>query len=1345
MAGKREDRSPPAKLPNLAHSPPPPNVVGRGMALLARPVEGVRARAVAAALSGVVSADTSKVSNRTFKSFNYTRPCPTPTSDNGIMMGNLRFIHRGQPVKYSVEFTDERRHPNPPERGGGYTTFLHFDVTCIDSNGQAITITDKAPPEVKVPTNLEHVDMIKRAIRLILDILKDAAAGGVSKSDMMKILIELGFDVDIIKGKTIDGLIEELKNIERENGFITRHPKPAYHERSVDGLYKMALFMARLLFLETGSLSKFSSFTVFEKGLWRACNAFVQNGGDWNGLDSLIKIIAKEFALHFQTHATIMDPASPCQSALVSSMRRVLGQRWFNTVYGLSVANRNLTIELVQDWCNEREIRNLQLNETEGHFVPTDATHVTLNIRCQGETQTFSGPVYSTVPGECVDRWELTSQQRFNGFNSILLGNTANGKVFSQNPLNRKLALACTIGKENGDCDQMYAILYYAIQLATHRYYNNTAGLSWEACFKEVMKEIMVVTCDRVVYYTCMCLKIPCTYTGSGDGAVYVYEPYKKDLSTTEVKARNLDLLEKKVKAEFENSMKFLSSQDKMLSAVMFCGISSVRYKKPDTPDVQYEPFPNNCYTEIKDIVRVKKDRLDIVTKCVSSIKGAIQFGPTPLFIELLAKFALAIIITNLAVFFSNLEVVTKIFLATFSKFQDFDTALDHEFTDPDVKDTLKSPIIGKYFQVHPDVKYYQDIATDVASKVSVSMSKPADSNLYFDFLATLNNYILNDVNNKCVSTAQERSKFAQSGNLTLYILNNVIIPNALVIAWRARAPPARDTRLNAAIVGNQQGGRRRKKIIQTGGDSTHEIINDALEVNLNDDANMNVFVEKHRSKTDVLNGIIQTQLDPSVLRHLLTGLTLQRENKITKLNDIISKMSPSTPSASPDHNAQYTQRPRAVVASTASAAKPAVNSDLLTMLILERNGQQARLDKENFMNDMLRNDTSEQDKENYWKTRNELVFGLNTGISLTIVEKTVLEMSDIEMLVCLYASINDYCSRNSTTLEAYLMGAYQLLSGARDNPKPLTWVDIDIPGQINELYTQFRQYYYPPPPIPPPPIPPPPPPPNPAAIRITNYLLYGEDISNPDNIIGDDIRILILLMLHIFLYEVIMDMIPDSYGKSLQITKDIELLLEKTYTISSSIDPSNYTEEQIQEAKHAAASMSVSSGREVNPVLDTGPGPRGFATQSSGPGFGFGGFGYHSPGGSATQSTAGTYPGGAATPQHTKMNDDPDSQGSAVSVGLPQLERASFFDHLKQAAQNLFDPNQQRKGSSARYGGSTARTRRKLHRNHRRTQYTNKHKRSAKSSKRATIKHRKSYRKHNRTVKRSKSRRHRK
>ncbi len=56
----------------------------------------------------------------------------------------------------------------------------------------------------------------------------------------------------------------------------------------------------------------------------------------------------------------------------------------------------------------------------------------------------------------------------------------------------------------------------------------------------------------------------------------------------------------------------------------------------------------------------------------------------------------------------------------------------------------------------------------------------------------------------------------------------------------------------------------------------------------------------------------------------------------------------------------------------------------------------------------------------------------------------------------------------------------------------------------------------------------------------------------------------------------------------------------------------------------------------------------------------------------------------------------------------------------------------------------SSIRTRRKLGRNHRRTQHTNKRKHKRSSSKHTTIKHRKSYRKHHRTIKRHKNSRRR-
>lgn len=1262
-----------------------------------------------------------------FKSFNYNPIYPIPTDYNhSIMMDNLRFVCKGQPVKYSVEFTGERT------TDGVSSVFLHFNVTCIDHNGRAVNFQDRAQLEVKVPTNFEYVNMEERAIRLILDILKDAAAGGVNKTDMKQILVSLGFNIGIIDGRTIDGLIDKLKGFVIRN--ITLHPKPAYHERSVDGLYKMALFMARLLFLETGSLSKFSSFTVFEKGLWRACNAFVRNGGAWDGVNSLLRIIASGFALHFQTHATIMDPASPCQSSLVSSMRRVLTPEWFNSMYGLSVANPNLTIALLQDWCSETDIADLQTFENQdgpGHFVPTDATHVSLHIKCDTPSktpieQTFTGFVYSTVPNVCSEKWTHTPRQRFKDFESILLGNTENGRTFSKNPLDEKLALGCMIGKEDGDCDQMYAILYYAIQLATHRYYNNTEGLSWDACFKEVMKEIMVVTCDRVVYYTCMCLKIPCTYTGSGDGNVYVYEPYKTDLSPAEVEAIKLELTKKKVEVECENSMKFLSSQNKMLSAVMFCGVSSVRYKNPVTPRVPYEPFPNNCYTKIKELVSIKKDTLVVVSECVVLIKQAIHTQQDML--TILARFVLAIVITNLAVFAHNMfDTIIGIFKSAFSNFGAFTNILESQLQTQDVNDIIiKIPIILKQFQPPSDAApleaYYQNIATDITSKVSL-MSRLHDANLYFDFLATLNNYILNDVNNKCVSTAQEPSKYAGTGNLTLYILNNVIIPYVAFDAWKTNEPQARETRSAAAGVGTKKGGRMRKKIIQTGGDQTDDIIKEALEVNLNDDVKRSYFSDEHKSTDVDLDSIIQTQINPAVLRQYLTRLSVYRKKRIEELNQIISNMRSSTPSVSPLRDAQHTRRPAVASAAESAEASATVSAtsserasepDKLIKLLLERNEQEARLSKENFMNQMLQNDTSEQDKEYYWKTRNELLDQIRNGISsLTIVEKTVLEMSDIEMLVCMYESIRHVChDHDHDGVEGYLIKyAFTVLIQYPDNP--LAWLSIEIPGVINDFYTQIRQAYYP--------NLNPNPNPNAEAIKITKLLLYGET-DNPDVNLPDNTRILILFMLHIFLNEVIMDMIPDSYGLNLTIPAQILPLLEKTYTLSSSINPSNYTEEQIHEAKLAASSMSVSSGKAVNHVL-TGFDFGSDVTQS--PDTGFGDFGYHSPVGSATRNIE-EYP-------------EPNSQGSAVSVWQPSRQNPSLYDHFKAAVTSatVLFPKRQKGPEGGKSGGSTARTRRKLHRNHRRTQYTNKHKHSAKSSKRATIKHRKSYRKHNRTIKR--------
>ena len=91
-------------------------------------------------------------------------------------------------------------------------------------------------------------------------------------------------------------------------------------------------------------------------------------------------------------------------------------------------------------------------------------------------------------------------------------------------------------------------------------------------------------------------------------------------------------------------------------------------------------------------------------------------------------------------------------------------------------------------------------------------------------------------------------------------------------------------------------------------------------------------------------------------------------------------------------------------------------------------------------------------------------------------------------------------------------------------------------------------------------------------------------------------------------------------------------------------------------------------------------------------------------------------------------------SQGSLSPSPEPTQEQRDYFNTL------ISPLLKGRGGSSIR-----TRTRRKLRRNHRRTQYTNKNKRSSKSTKYNTIKHRKSYRKHNRTIKRRKNSRRRK
>ena len=1298
-----------------------------------------------------------------FKLFSHDtfRPSASAGQDQDTRkMDNLRFSHTGRPVKYCVEFLREHVERGDPDDGS-----LYFNVTCVEKNGDGAPVSrDRTPlSNVKVATNLKSVNDKQRAQRVIHDILKDAAAGGVSKPVMKKKLKNLSFDVGIIDDCTIDSLIDELKKYMRDDD-ITPHPKPAYHERSVDGLYKMALFTTRLLFLETGSLSKFSSFKVFEKGVWRACNAFHVNGGEWDGVNSLLHIIANGFALHFQTSATIMDPASPCQSSLVSSMRRVEGESWFKCMYGLNKANPQLKMSLIQDWCTAPEINHLQIvenRESMGHFVPTDATQVTLNIQCKSTkydiTSTTTGFVYSTVPETCIEKWTLTPRQRFTGFDGILLGNTENGNIFNGDDL--RLILQCIIGKENGDCDQIYAILYYAIQLAAHRYYNNTARLTWEACFTEVMKEIMVVTCDRVVYYTCMCLKISCTYTGSGDGVVYVYEPYKNTRSVEEERAISIELSKKKIESEVENLMKILSSQTKHLSTAVASFFSSVRYKNPEEPAIQYESFPNNCYNEFKDLVLVKKDRLAIVYQCVSNIKNAINEPQVTVSVicNLLVNFVLAIIITNLAVVNSNVQQVISIFIANFNfSVQGFESLLQKALNNQDVKDILESPVSTKYPVDYPSDEYFQDIASDININTSMLLGKLNDVNLYIIFLTKLNNSILKDKNNTCVSTTQELSIY-RPGNLTVYILNSAAIPITVFNRWKSTEISQRTRRRSTEGQEHGGGGNIRKKIIQRGGANVPMLIEKAHGVNLNDEKQREDFILYFREDTSKeeeeedgdLENIMRTQSDPRILRHYLTRLSEFRIKRIQTIDNDIIKLTPAASSPSPDLNAQHNP------ADAGELAREKENQ--LVSLLLELNDQHARMHKENYMNQILQNDIPEQDKEYYWKTRNEIIQLIKDPKNFSIIEKTVLEMTDIEMLVCVWEAIYTiYQQRGGfKAVHAFLKNICDELS--HDSPQPITWLNVPNLNEINIWYTDTRTRFYPPAPAPAPA--PAVAPPNQHAVAITKYLLYGEEIGNPESIIPDSERILLLFMLHVLLNEVIRDMIPDSFGKDLQLPEHIIELLEQTYTISSSIDPSNHTQGQIEAARTAAKSMSVPRfhGHNGN---DDGNDGNDDGSDGGGDGGGDGGkfncsipspsppsscqrdtsFMVHSPSSSSSSSSSSPQPPPArwtsskmllvkalkasAEEEDRRAAAQPPAAAASVWVG-PRLRELKKNAAVKRPRPAGFD------------GGSSTRTRRRRNLS-RHTQYTNKkNKRSSKSTKHNTIKHRKSYRKHNRTIKR--------
>jgi hypothetical protein len=266
--------------------------------------------------------------------------------------------------------------------------------------------------------------------------------------------------------------------------------------------------------------------------------------------------------------------------------------------------------------------------------------------------------------------------------------------------------------------------------------------------------------------------------------------------------------------------------------------------------------------------------------------------------------------------------------------------------------------------------------------------------------------------------------------------------------------------------------------------------------------------------------------------------------------------------------------------------------------------------------------------------------------------------------------------------------------------------------GTIIVNFTEARKRFYPPPPSPT--LASPPlafPSPDKDVISLTNLLLYGET-SNPEENITDSDRIEVLFMLHLLLNEVIIDMIPDSFGKSLKIDTDIIRLLQQSYILSNSPDPSNHTQAQIEDARVAPSVFSV-------------PQLQGSATNLAN---------------SASSSGIGT-PSHAAAMTEDRFEHSIPSPGQTPTSSPPPSPPPSHNQFV-----GILEPKALLFTESTKQEGGHPITKKPTHRKpHRHTRnYQSRNKRKQHSSKKSSIKHRKSYRKHNRTIKRRKSRRHR-
>lgn len=570
---------------------------------------------------------------------------PTPiTIDNGPRMDNLRYgSGGGERIDYSVDFNriDEtesmnhtlvfrvRKPASSPSLRTPNTPLAKMSMTAPEVEPDTSNI------EIAIETNLHTFTRDDRFQRFILDIQKDGKAGGMNGGEMITIMKDV-LGCEIKPTTDIDTLIEKLENTyQQQSTVITRTPKPKWDERDETGLYKMCVTPARLLVLETGALSKFATFKVFEKGQWQACNAFRPDyNGWWDGTQNFFDIIADGYAFQGKTFATIMDPASPIQSPMFPAIHFDMNKEWFRVVYGIPDTSP-VRIQLTQDIPTQDELNEArrQLEPTSTQTVPDGASRVTYSVTASsGVGAGVNALVYSSIPNICQVNWKETSRQELGKLSEFLQGNAENGKLYknylnylSQKDKNKdkeknKLkVLQCMIGKENGDCCQVYALISNVIVMAAHMASAPGSTKTASEYFKDIMKNTNMVTCDRVVYLQCMALNVPCTYHGAGNGEVKVFNPYN---ATPLSDAEKLAQLKNKVIMTADDTIRNIERYRQSLAKALASGLSVLRYRYPDTTVKQ---FPRNCFDKLKKKIDEKIEELYTTIDNVIKLKETVS------------------------------------------------------------------------------------------------------------------------------------------------------------------------------------------------------------------------------------------------------------------------------------------------------------------------------------------------------------------------------------------------------------------------------------------------------------------------------------------------------------------------------------------------------------------------------------------------------------------------------------------------------------------------------------------------------------------------------------------------